>query len=118
MKEEDVGIIPVVDGSRLVGVVTDRDLAVRIVAEGRDNQTAVRDVMSSKQLATGRPDEDIDLAMETMAAEQVRRLPIVDERGLLVGILAQADVVRKARDDHKAETMVERISEPGGQHSR
>ena len=55
--------------------------------------------------------------MDTMAAEQVRRIPIVDERGSLVGIVSQADVVRKASDDKKAERTVERISEPGGQHS-
>ena len=115
MKAEDVGIIPVVEGSRLIGVVTDRDLALRIVAEGRDGNTAVRDVMSSDRIATCRPDEDLDRAMETMSREQVRRIPIVDERGALVGIVAQADVVRKADNDRKAEKTVERISEPGSQ---
>ncbi|HYC51018.1 MAG TPA: CBS domain-containing protein [Gemmatimonadaceae bacterium] len=115
MKAEDVGIVPVVEGSQLVGVVTDRDLAVRIVAEGRDASTTVRDVMSSNRIATCRPDEDLDRAMETMAKEQVRRIPIVDERGALVGIVAQADVVRKAHNDRKAEETVERISEPGHQ---
>lgn len=118
MREEDVGIVPVVEGSRLVGVITDRDLAVRLVADGRDGNTTVRDVMSSQAIATCRPDEDLDRAMDTMAREQVRRIPIVDERGSLVGIVAQADVVRKARDDSKAEETVERISQPGGQHSR
>jgi CBS domain-containing protein len=118
MKTEDVGIVPVVEGSQLVGVVTDRDLAVRLVAEGRGGDTTVRDVMSSDRLATCRPDEDLDRAMETMASEQLRRIPIVDERGALVGIVAQADVVRKAKNDRKAEETVERISEPGGQHSR
>jgi CBS domain-containing protein len=118
MREEDVGIVPVVEGSRLVGVVTDRDLAVRLVAEGRDGSTLVREVMSSQKIATCRADEDLDRVMDTMAREQVRRIPIVDDRGALVGIVAQADVVRKARDDRKAEETVERISEPGGQHSR
>jgi CBS domain-containing protein len=120
MKEEDVGIVPVVDqGSRrLVGVVTDRDLAVRLVAQGRDAETSVREIMSGGELATCRPEEELDCAMETMANEQVRRIPIVDERGTLVGILAQADVVRKAADDRKAEETVERISEPGGRHSQ
>ncbi|MEX2153608.1 MAG: CBS domain-containing protein [Gemmatimonadaceae bacterium] len=119
MKEESVGIIPVVDASRrLIGVITDRDIALRIVAEGKDVNTSVHDVMSSDQLKTCRPDEDLDSAMETMASEQVRRIPIVDERGSLVGILAQADVVRKARDDDRAEETIERISEPGGSHSQ
>jgi CBS domain-containing protein len=56
--------------------------------------------------------------MDTMASEQVRRIPIVDERGSLVGIVSQADVVRKAKDDSKAEETIERISEPGGRHSQ
>jgi CBS domain-containing protein len=119
MRDEDVGIVPVVDGDRrLVGVVTDRDIAVRIVAEGRDASVSVRDVMSSDDLATCTPDADVEQAMEQMASEQVRRIPVVDERGSLVGIIAQADVVRKASDDRKAENTVERISEPGGRHSQ
>ena len=120
MKEEDVGIVPVVDDQssrKLVGVVTDRDLAIRIVAAERDGTTRVREVMSEARLATCSPDEDIDEAMDTMAAEQVRRIPIVDERGSLVGIVSQADVVLKTRDDSKAERTVEQISEPGGRHS-
>lgn len=119
MKDEDVGIIPVIDGEsrRLVGVVTDRDLALRIVAEGRNGETRVCDVMSAGKLATCTPDQELDSAMETMASEQVRRIPIVDERGSLVGIVAQADVVRKSGNDKKAEKTVESISEPGGRHS-
>ena len=113
MKDEDVGIVPVVEGERLIGVVTDRDLALRVVADGRDSSATVRDVMSSGRIATCRPDEDLDRVMETMANEQVRRIPIVDERGSLVGIVAQADVVLKAKDDRKAEKTVEQISEPG-----
>jgi CBS domain-containing protein len=120
MRDENVGVIPVVEGkgsNKLVGVVTDRDLAVRIVAEGRDAETRVRDVMSAG-LHTCGPDEDIDTVMETMSTEQVRRIPIVDERGSLVGIVAQADVVRKVKDDRKAEQTVEDISQPGGRHSQ
>jgi CBS domain-containing protein len=121
MKEEDVGIVPVVDDQssrRLVGVITDRDLAIRIVAEERGASTRVGDVMTVSELATCAPDEDLDEVMDTMGAEQVRRIPIVDERGALVGIVSQADVVRKARDDSKAEQTVEQISEPGGRHSQ
>ena len=120
MKEENVGIVPVVDDQssrKLVGVVTDRDLAIRIVAAERDGATRVGEVMSDSRLATCSPDGDIDEAMDTMATEQVRRIPIVDERGALVGIVSQADVVLKARDDSKAERTVEQISEPGGRHS-
>jgi CBS domain-containing protein len=118
MKDEGIGIVPVVDQGRLLGVITDRDIAIRIVAEGRDVDARVRDVMSTKRLATCRPDEDVDVVMETMATEQLRRIPIVDERGSLVGIVAQADIVRKAGNDRKAERTVERISEPGGDHSQ
>src|SRR5687767_2640919 len=101
MKEEDIGIVPVTEGDtqRLVGVVTDRDIALRVVADGRDADTSVRDVMSAGRIATRRPDDDIDSAMDTMAKEQVRRIPIVDDRGSLVGIVAQADIVLKVRND-------------------
>src|ERR671915_2034440 len=83
MQREDTGILPVVESEgnkRLVGVVTDRDIAIRVVAEGRDGETRVSDVMSTGRLATLRPDADVDEAMNTMADEQVRRVPIIDER--------------------------------------
>jgi CBS domain-containing protein len=114
MNEIDAGVIPVVEaGSRkLLGVVTDRDIAIRIVGEGRDADCCLSDVMSSGNIATGRPTDDVDRVMETMSREQVRRIPIVDERGALVGIVAQADVVRKA-NDKKAERTVKEISQPG-----
>jgi CBS domain-containing protein len=121
MQREDTGILPVVESQgnkRLVGVVTDRDIAIRIVAEGRDGETRVSDVMSTGRLATLRPDADVDEAMNTMADEQVRRIPIVDDRGSLVGIVAQADVVRKTRDDKKSERTVEQISRPSGKHNQ
>ena len=121
MQRENTGILPVVESEgtkRLVGVVTDRDIAIRIVAEGRDGDTRVSDVMTSSRLATLRPDADVDDVMDTMADQQVRRVPIVDDRGTLVGIVAQADVVRKARDDSKAERTVEKISEPTRKRSQ
>ena len=121
MQQEDTGIVPVVESEgtkRLIGVVTDRDLAIRVVAEGRDGNTRVSEVMSSGRLATLRPDADVDEAMDRMADEQVRRIPIVDDRGALVGIVAQADVVRKTRDDKKSERTVEQISRPSGRHNQ
>ena len=114
MKTEDVGIIPVVDGGsqNLVGVVTDRDIALRVVAEGRDpNTVSVREVMSTN-VRTCREDDSVDDVMKIMGADQVRRVPIVDERGSLVGIVAQADVVLEGKSDKKAERTIEKISEP------
>lgn len=120
MRREDVGIVPVVEGQsdkRLVGVVTDRDIAIRCIAEGKDSSCRVRDVMSSDGLTTCSQNDDVDKLMEAMRSEKVRRIPIVDDRGTLVGIVSQADVVRKARDNREAERTVEKISEPGGRHT-
>lgn len=114
MQSEDVGIIPVVEagGTSLLGVVTDRDIALRVVAEGKDaTSTKVSDVMS-KGVRTAKESDSVDDVMELMGKEQLRRIPIVDDRGALVGIVAQADVVREAKSDRKAERTVEQISEP------
>ena len=120
MKSEDVGALPVVesDASRtLVGIITDRDIAIRAVADGRDiGSVTVRDVMSTAA-KTAKANDDIDDVMKVMGREQVRRIPIVDDRNQLVGIVSQADVVRKAKSDTRSEHTVEKISEPGGRHS-
>ena len=121
MKSENVGIVPVVAGQnehRLVGLVTDRDIAIRCVAEGKDGTCRVRDVMSADDLATCKADDDVDNVMDAMRSEKVRRIPIVDERGSLVGIVSQADVLLKTRDTNAAGETVEEISEPGGRHAR
>jgi CBS domain-containing protein len=121
MKREDVGIVPVVEmqaDRRLVGVVTDRDIAIRCVAEGKDGSSRVRDVMSTKAIATCSSDDDVEHVMEAMRTEKVRRIPIVDERGSLVGIVSQADVLMKTSDMHRVGETIEEISEPGGPHTR
>jgi CBS domain-containing protein len=120
MKEEDVGVLPVVerDGSdRLVGIVTDRDIAIRHVAEGHDSSSCpVREAMTSN-VRTARENDDVNDVMDVMGKEQIRRIPVINERGALIGIVAQADIVREARDDKKAERTIERISEAGGKHT-
>ena len=121
MKTENIGVVPVVESTgskRLVGVLTDRDIAIRAVAEGRDGATtSVGHVMSS-DVRTSAPDDSVEDVMELMGREQVRRIPIVDERGTLVGIIAQADIVIEARNDRKAERTVEQISQPSGKHAQ
>jgi CBS domain-containing protein len=110
MRDEDVGLAPIVEGDRLVGALTDRDIAIRVVAEGKDPaSTLVRDV-ASRDLVTVDPEQDLDEALRLMAQHQVRRLPVVAEDGKLVGVVAQADVARQS-DDKKTGEVVERISQ-------
>jgi CBS domain-containing protein len=110
MRGEDAGIAPIVDGDRLVGVVTDRDIAVRVVAEGRDPQATRVEEIASHDLITIDPEQELDDALSTMAQHQVRRLPVVEEDGTLIGIVAQADVARHV-DAERTGELVEQISE-------
>ena len=106
---EDVGSVPIVENGRLVGILTDRDIIVRAVAEGRDvTSTTVKDV-ASKDLVTVTPDEDLDRALQLMGQRQVRRIPVV-ESDQVVGIVSQADVAR-AVDEEKTGEVVQQISE-------
>jgi len=109
MKSEDVGALPVVEDGRLTCVVTDRDLAIRGLAEGTSPQTPVRDV-ASKDVATIDPQQSLEEAARLMAEHQVRRLPVVEEDGRLVGMLAQADVAKAGHDTLTGE-VVEKISQ-------
>jgi len=114
MKTEDVGAVPIVDSSKkLVGMVTDRDIVVKAVAEGRECDSAtVRDAMST-DVVTCREDEDIDAAVSRMAQRQIRRIPVVDRNGNLCGIIAQADIATRVNRDKTTGELVEAISEPG-----
>lgn len=110
MRDEDAGIVPIVDGQKLVGTTTDRDIAIRIVAEGKDPQsTKVREIMTSR-LVTVDPDQDLDEALRLMAEHQVRRLPVVEEDGKLIGIVAQADIAKHTSDETTGR-VVEQISQ-------
>jgi len=110
MKDEDVGFAPIVEGDKLIGTVTDRDIAMKVVAEGRDPQsTTVREIASTN-LVTIDPQQDLDDALRLMASSQVRRLPVVEEDGRLVGVVAQKDVAEQG-DDVKTGEVVQEISQ-------
>ena len=110
MRDEDVGLVPIVEGDRLVGTVTDRDITVRVVAENRDPSSTTVHEVASTDLVTVDPQQDLDEALRLMAEHQVRRLPVVEEDGRLVGIVAQADVARHG-DDRQTGQVVEQISQ-------
>jgi CBS domain-containing protein len=110
MRDEDVGLAPIVEGDRLIGTLTDRDIATRVVAEGRDpDSTSVREV-ASQDLVTIEPDANLDQALSLMAQHQVRRLPVVEQGGRLIGVVAQADVAQHAEPSETGR-VVEAISE-------
>jgi CBS domain-containing protein len=121
MREHDCGCVPVVEGEskRVVGVVTDRDIACRCVAEGRGAETPVREIMT-KDPQCCHPGDDIAAVEQIMMQGQVRRVPVVDAKGNCVGMIAQADLALndEAAPDSEIGRVVERISEPGGSEGR
>jgi CBS domain-containing protein len=117
MREEDTGILPVGDGDRLVGMVTDRDVAVRLVAEGRDPaQTKVRDVMTP-DVRYVFEDEDVDHVAENMANQQVRRLPVMNRQKRLVGVVSIGDIA-KGPNSGAAAHALKGVAREGGQHTQ
>jgi len=108
MKSENVGSLPIMENDRLVGVVTDRDLAIRLLAEGKGSETAVGEI-ASKDVVTVDPQQSLEEAARLMAEHQLRRLPVCEEDGKLVGILAQADIAQSGHDTLTGET-VQQIS--------
>ncbi|HET9913991.1 MAG TPA: CBS domain-containing protein [Anaerolineales bacterium] len=117
MKSENIGSIPVVENGqtqKLVGIVTDRDLALKIIAEARDaKSTKVETVMTNK-VVTCRADDDLQKALDVMAEHQLRRIPVVDHDNRIVGIIAQADVATRAGQPEKTAEMVKEISQANG----
>ena len=116
MAETDVGVLPVADNERLLGILTDRDIAVRAVAAGRDGETPVREAMSP-EIKYCFEDDDVSDVCENMADQQLRRLPVVDRDKNLVGIVSLSDLARQG-DSEAAGEALEGITQPGGQHSQ
>jgi CBS domain-containing protein len=118
MRDEHIGSLPITDGDTLVGMITDRDITTRVVAEAADPaSTPVGDVLS-QNLVSVEPDKDLEEALGLMARHQIRRLPVV-EKGRLVGIVAQADVALALTEDEKRTgELVEAISAPTGEERR
>jgi CBS domain-containing protein len=115
MREHDCGSIPVVEsrqGKRLVGTVTDRDLAIRALAAGKGPDTPVRELMTESPVTCG-PEDEVEIVREVMVAQLVRRVPVVNDDGDIVGIVAQADIAREegAASEQEVGRIVEAISD-------
>jgi CBS domain-containing protein len=110
MKQSDAGVVPVTENGRLTGMVTDRDIAIRVVAEGKDPESTKVGEVASTDLVTVDPQQDLAEALRLMAQRKVRRLPVVEEDGRLVGVVAQADIAREG-DDTQTGQVVQEISE-------
>jgi CBS domain-containing protein len=115
MAELDAGSLPVGDNDRLVGMITDRDIAIRAVAAGKNPDTPVRDIMSA-EVKYCFEDEDLDHVAKNMADIQVRRLPVVNREKRLVGIISLGDLAQSEKK--AAAKAVSGVSRPGGQHSQ
>ncbi|HEX4762669.1 MAG TPA: CBS domain-containing protein [Sphingomicrobium sp.] len=116
MLSADAGSIPVTEGERLVGMITDRDIAVRGVAKGHGPDTPVRDLMSNDVICA-RIDDDCEDVASKMSEAQVRRLPVIDEQNKLCGIVSLGDLARET-DNESAHEALEGVSQPGGQHQQ
>jgi CBS domain-containing protein len=117
MKSENIGSIPVIENEqteKLVGIVTDRDLALRIVAEGRDAKSTNVETVMTRKVVTCRSDDDLQKALDAMAEHQLRRIPVVDNDNKVVGIIAQADVATRVDQPEKTAEMVKEISQANG----
>jgi CBS domain-containing protein len=114
MLSADAGSIPVTDGDRLIGMITDRDIAVRGVAKGYGPDTPVRELMTDEVICA-REDDNVEDVASRMSSAQVRRLPVIDGDERLCGIVSLGDLSREA-DDDCAERALEGVSQPGGEH--
>lgn len=109
MRDGDMGAVPVVDGGKLIGIVTDRDIVVRVVAEGKGPETPVSEAMTT-DLFTVTPNDFVFEAIRLMGDKQVRRIPVIIETGELAGIIAMADVALETEDEREIAETLEEIS--------
>ena len=114
MKNENIGSIPVIENEqtkKLVGIVTDRDLALKIVAEGLDAKSTKVEAVMTRKVVTCRADDDLQKALDAMSEHQLRRIPVVDNDNKILGIIAQADVATRVDQPEKTAEMVKEISQ-------
>ena len=116
MLSADAGSIPVTDGDRLIGMITDRDITVRGVAKGYGPDTPVRELMSN-EIICAHEDDDIEEVASKMGEAQIRRLPVIDRDERLCGIVSLGDLSREADDDCASEAL-EGVTQPGGPHQQ
>jgi len=117
MAKLDIGALPVEEEDRLVGMITDRDIAVRAVAEGLDGDTSVREIMTS-EVKYCFEDQTIDEVTRNMGEQRLRRLPVLSRNKRLVGILSLGDIAVEAASQDEAGEALGEISRPGGEHSQ
>jgi CBS domain-containing protein len=114
MKSKDIGPVPIIENEqtkKLVGIVTDRDLALKIVAEGRDPKFTKAEEAMTRKVVTCRADDDVQKALDAMSGHQLRRIPVVDNNNGIVGIIAQADVATRVDQPEKTAAVVRGISQ-------
>ena len=116
MLRAEAGSIPVCEGDRVIGIITDRDIAIRGVAEGRGPDTLVRDLMSDG-VVCARAEDNVDDVARRMSEEQVRRLPVLDADEKLIGIVSLGDLARETAGE-PANQALEGVSQPGGEHQQ
>jgi CBS domain-containing protein len=118
MDDENVGVIPVVDNGRIVGIITDRDIVCRVLAEGRDTRTTPASEAMSEDIVTCTPDDSIHEAIRKMGEHQIRRIAVCDMNGRLRGIISMADLALEAENDRELAQAMEQISQPTPNRSR
>ena len=114
MKNKDFGSVPIIENEqtrKLVGIVTDRDLALKIVAEGRDPKSTNTEAVMTRKVVTCRAEDDLQKALDAMSGHKLRRIPVVDNDNAIVGIIAQADVATRVDQPEKTAAMVRGISQ-------